>query len=149
MTHVARLFWNMLRYRVAVMIWMFLLLGAAARDGLTGFDTRFVWAAVALGAAYVAATTTFLLQGFVVAIAVMLRDLWRADDPRAEQVAIGIGARMGNGLLITVLGVLTLRGQGAGAGERLLFAAALAAVFGASFLTLRSRPEEALIGYKA
>jgi len=48
---------RMLRYRVATMIWLFMLLGAASRDGLGGLGWRHALAAAALGAAYVAATT--------------------------------------------------------------------------------------------
>lgn len=327
----ARLLWTMLRYRIAVMLWMFLLLGAAARDGLASLDARFGWAAIALGASYAAATSandiadrdidrvnhpgdpgrplvtgaatvrdlavvhavavvlalgaalaagpaavaliatslaigwayslgpvrlsyrTYLaplvlavayvllpytlgaalasqppagsapladpvllaaalyalfvarinlkdfrdragdalhgrptlllragktatcavslgalvagdalllaalapppaialvLQAFVAAIMLLLADLWRAGDPRAEQVAIGIGARLGNGLLLTALGLLVLRGQGAPPGERLLFAVAAAGLFAANAVALRTRPEEAVIGYK-
>ncbi|MDP9242097.1 MAG: UbiA family prenyltransferase [Actinomycetota bacterium] len=45
-----------------------------------------------------------VVEAFIASIAIMLRRLRTADDPRQEQVAIGIGARMGNGLLIGVLG---------------------------------------------
>jgi hypothetical protein len=41
---------------------------------------------------------TLVLAGLAGAIGWMLFALWRADEGRAEQVAIGIGARMGNGL---------------------------------------------------
>ena len=91
---------------------------------------------------------TLLLQLFVVAIAWMLDRLRRARDARAEQVAIGIGARMGNGLLIVVLARLVLEGQGAPPGAALAFAAALTALFGLGFAVLVARPEEAVIGYK-
>ena len=56
---------------------------------------------------------TLLLELFVLAIAAMLHRLRIGADGRAEQVAIGIGARMGNGLLIVVLAWLVLDGQGA------------------------------------
>ena len=51
------LFARMLRYRVAVMIWLFMLLGAAFHGGLERFRWTYVWAAVALAGSYVAATT--------------------------------------------------------------------------------------------
>jgi 4-hydroxybenzoate polyprenyltransferase len=94
------------------------------------------------------AGVTALLELFVLAIASMLLRLRQADDGRAEQVAIGIGARMGNGLLIVVLSWLVLEGQGAPAGTVLAFAAALTALFGLGFVMLACRPEEAVIGYK-
>ena len=57
MSHLALLYWRMLRYRVAVMIVMFMLLGAARADGLVGSAWGLVWAALALASSYVAATT--------------------------------------------------------------------------------------------
>src|SRR6266511_2813614 len=89
-----------------------------------------------------------LIELFVGAIGWQLRGLWSADGTRAEQVAIGIGARMGNGLLIAVLGCLVLRTQGATGAEQSVFALALTALFGIGFWSLASRPEEVLIGYK-
>src|SRR6266542_4323553 len=41
----------------AVMIWLFMLLGAAFRGGLGSYRWAYVWAAVALAGSYVAATT--------------------------------------------------------------------------------------------
>lgn len=91
---------------------------------------------------------TLLLELFVLAVASMLHRLRVSADGRAEQVAIGIGARMGNGLLITVLSWLLLTGQGAPPGTALAFAAAVTALFGLGFAVLVARPEEAVIGYK-
>ena len=48
---------RMLRYRVATMLWVLLLLGAAAGDGLVHLGWSHALAAVSLAAAYVAATT--------------------------------------------------------------------------------------------
>jgi hypothetical protein len=89
-----------------------------------------------------------LLELFVLAVGWMLRTLWRSSDARLEQVAIGIGARMGNGLLLAVLGWLVLSARGAAVAEQVAFAAMLAALFGLSFAVLVSRPDEAVIGYK-
>jgi 4-hydroxybenzoate polyprenyltransferase len=47
----------MLRYRVAAMVCMFMLLGAAFHEGLGSAGARVLWAAFALGLSYVAATT--------------------------------------------------------------------------------------------
>jgi hypothetical protein len=88
------------------------------------------------------------VQGFVIAIAAMLWTLWRADGQIAEQVAIGIGARMGNGLLLCVLGWLLLQGSGAPVAQAALFTAFLSAPFFLSFVSLATRPGEAVIGYK-
>ena len=89
-----------------------------------------------------------LAQGLAASIVVMLRRLWRAGDGRAEQVAIGIGARMGNGLLILALAFLVLRSRGASATDQALVAFVLAAAFFSNFIALASRPEDVLIGYK-
>jgi 4-hydroxybenzoate polyprenyltransferase len=89
-----------------------------------------------------------LVQPFVLAIAAMLRTLWRAEDTRAEQVAIGIGARMGNGLLLGVLAWLVAKGGGASVAEASLLTGALGAVFFLGFASLAARPQQAVIGYK-
>lgn len=84
-----------------------------------------------------------LLEVYVAAVAVMLYRLARTPDRRGEQIAIGIGARMGNGLLIGVLAVLMLAEL-----DRLLVVASITAVFAISFVALVSRPEQVVIGYK-
>ena len=89
-----------------------------------------------------------LLELFVAAVGWMLLVLRRSDVPRAEQVAIGIGARMGNGLLVVVLAWLVLTGAGATASEAFGLSAALAALFGLGFASLVRRPDEAVIVYK-
>jgi 4-hydroxybenzoate polyprenyltransferase len=88
------------------------------------------------------------LELYVVAIAWMLARLWRSAEGRGEQVAIGIGARMGNGLLVATLGGLALSGEGASLAVSILLAVSLLAVYGGTFVTLVAHPEEALIGYK-
>ena len=99
--------------------------------------------ALALGPALV-----LVVQPLLLAIAWMLRALRNADDPHAEQVAIGIGARTGNGLLLCVLAWLTVRANGASVTEASMPTAAIAAVFCFSFSSLASRPNEVSIGYK-
>jgi 4-hydroxybenzoate polyprenyltransferase len=89
-----------------------------------------------------------IAQVFAAAIAWMLWKLWCAAPGQAEQVAIGIGARMGNGLLLCVLAWLVLEAHGADAERRLAFVAALAAVFAGGYVALAARPEQAVIGYK-
>jgi 4-hydroxybenzoate polyprenyltransferase len=89
-----------------------------------------------------------LIAGFVAAIASRLRALERASTGRAEQLAIGLGARMGNGLLLTVLAWFALEGQGAAPAERVGFAFALAALFALGFAAVVMRPDDAVIGYK-
>jgi 4-hydroxybenzoate polyprenyltransferase len=89
-----------------------------------------------------------LVQPFVLAIASMLHMLWRAEDRHAEQVAIGIGARMGNGLLLGVLSWLVAVGGGASVAEATLLTGAVTALFFLGFASLAAHPQEAVIGYK-
>lgn len=88
------------------------------------------------------------LESLVAGIAVFLHRLRTAGDARAEQIAIGLGARLGNGLLIGVLAWLVLGGDGASDGARAAFAWGLAALFVASTAALAARPERVVIGYK-
>ena len=89
-----------------------------------------------------------VVQPLVLAIAWMLRALRNAGDARAEQVAIGIGARTGNGLLLCVLAWLVVRANGSSVAEAVMLTAAIAGVFCLSFVSLASRPNEVSIGYK-
>lgn len=89
-----------------------------------------------------------LLQPFIAGVAWMLRRLWAATDAHAEQVAIGLGARLGNGLLLSVLGWSVVVGSGGSTAEASVFTMLLAAVFLLSFAALAARPHEVVIGYK-
>ena len=51
------LYWRLLRYRVAVMILLFMLLGAAWHGGLTTIDTPIFLMVLALASSYVSATS--------------------------------------------------------------------------------------------
>lgn len=82
------------------------------------------------------------------AVGFQLHRLARVDDARSEQVAIGLAARMGNGLLVTVLAWLLLQAQRADAEATGLLIGLLLAAFGGSFLVLARRPDLVLIGYK-
>lgn len=89
-----------------------------------------------------------LLQLYVAGVALMLLRLYRADGRRDEQLAIGVGARMGNGLLTTLLGALVLANTGADTAVQITFALALAAVYAVLFAGFLRDPEGAAIGYK-
>jgi 4-hydroxybenzoate polyprenyltransferase len=89
-----------------------------------------------------------LIEAFVVAIGWRLGALWTADRPREEQLAIGLGARMGNGLLVSVLAWFVLATEGAPVVERLLVVSALATVYWAGFVAVLRDPDRAMIVYK-
>jgi homogentisate phytyltransferase/homogentisate geranylgeranyltransferase len=88
------------------------------------------------------------LELLLAAVAVLLLRLARAESPREEQVAIGLGARIGNGVLLCVLAWLVLSGEGASDPARTAFVWALAALFLGSTAALAARPERIVIGYK-
>ena len=89
-----------------------------------------------------------IVQPFVAAIALMLGRLRAATGGHAEQVAIGTGARAGNGLLLTLLSWFVLQGAGASVAAAATFTTALAALFLASVAALAADPDQAVLGYK-
>ena len=89
-----------------------------------------------------------LLQLYVVGVVTMLYRLYRASSCKDEQLSIGVGARMGNGLLATLLGVLILANQDAEWTIQLTFGLALTALYTLNFIGFLRHPERAVIGYK-
>ena len=89
-----------------------------------------------------------LLQLYVAGVALMLLRLYRVDSRRDEQLSIGVGARLGNGLLTTLLGTLVLANSGADAIVQATFALALVALYAVLFTGFLRDPDAAAIGYK-
>jgi 4-hydroxybenzoate polyprenyltransferase len=89
-----------------------------------------------------------LLQLYIVSIAIMLFRLYRMSNRKEEQLSIGVGARMGNGLLVTLLGTLILSNQGADWTTQFIFGLALTALYTLNFIDFLRHPERAIIGYK-
>ena len=89
-----------------------------------------------------------LLQPYVASIMLMLYRLYRVSGRRDEQLAIGVGARMGNGLLATLVGILILANHGADWITQLTFSLALMAFFMLNFIDFLRHPDQAVIGYK-
>lgn len=85
---------------------------------------------------------------FISLILSMLWRLWRTSDPHDEQIAIGIGAKMGNGLLACTLAWLVLQAAGVSEGMRVLAMAFLALVYASVFIRLIGRPDDIEIAYK-
>jgi 4-hydroxybenzoate polyprenyltransferase len=91
---------------------------------------------------------SLLIQPLVAGIGWMLWTLWRAGEPRGEQVAIGIGARLGNGLLLSILAWLTVNANGASPAEAATVAGTIAGLILVNSLALAARADEVIIGYK-
>ena len=89
-----------------------------------------------------------LLQLYIASIVTMLYRLYRASSRKDEQLSIGVGAKLGNGLLITLLGILILSNQGADWITQFIFGLALTALYTLNFRDFLRHPEQATIGYK-
>jgi 4-hydroxybenzoate polyprenyltransferase len=89
-----------------------------------------------------------LLQLYVASIAIMLYRLYRSSSRKDEQLSIGVGAKMGNGLLATLLGALILSNHGAGWATQYIFGLALTAIYILNFIDFLRHPERAIVGYK-
>ena len=89
-----------------------------------------------------------LLQLYVASIMVMLYRLYWANSCKDEQLSIGVGAKMGNGLLVTLLGALILWNQGADWITQSVFGLALTTIYILNFIDFLRHPERAVIGYK-
>ena len=89
-----------------------------------------------------------LLQPYVASVMLMLYRLYRVSGRRDEQLAIGVGARMGNGLLATLVGILILANHGADWITQLTFSLALMAFYMLAFIDFLRHPDQAVIGYK-
>jgi 4-hydroxybenzoate polyprenyltransferase len=89
-----------------------------------------------------------LLQLYFACIVIMLYRLYRVSSRKDEQLSIGVGAKMGNGLLITLLGALILSNQGADWITQLIFGLALTALYTLNFIAFLRHPERAVVGYK-
>ena len=89
-----------------------------------------------------------LLQIYIVSTLIMLHRLYRVSGRQDEQLSIGVGAKMGNGLLVTLLGALILSNQGADWITQVIFGLALTALYTLNFIDFLRHPERAVIGYK-
>ncbi len=89
-----------------------------------------------------------LLQLYVASVVIMLYRLYRVSSRKDEQLSIGVGAKMGNGLLATLLGVLILANQDADWTTQVIFGLALTALYTLNFIDFLRHPERAVIGYK-
>jgi hypothetical protein len=78
----------------------------------------------------------------------MLYRLYRVSSRKDEQLSIGVGAKMGNGLLVTLVGALILSNQDADWVTQFNFGLALTAIYVLNFIDFLRHPERAVVGYK-
>jgi 4-hydroxybenzoate polyprenyltransferase len=86
-----------------------------------------------------------VIEAYFVAITVQLYRLWQAGESFDESVAIALGARMGNGVVMTLLGSLLLIGAGASEVAQASFVVAIAILFWFAYLV---RPQQSLAAYR-
>lgn len=89
-----------------------------------------------------------MLQCYFICIYIMAYRLWKAKGKEHEQVAIGIGAKMGNSFLLNLLGLLILAGYNAPVLHRLIFTGIFLSIAIADFALLLAKPGYAIIGYR-
>ena len=89
-----------------------------------------------------------ILQVYFLCIYFMAYLLWKAPTPEKEQESIGIGAKMGNGLILTILGLLVLQEYGAPKAHSIIFASIVTLMFLVSFTLLLKNPKLANVGYR-
>jgi 4-hydroxybenzoate polyprenyltransferase len=89
-----------------------------------------------------------LLQPYIVSVMVMLYRLYRVRSRKDEQLSIGVGAKMGNGLLATLLGSLILANHSSDWITQVIFSLALMAFYMLNFIDFLRHPDQASIGYK-
>jgi 4-hydroxybenzoate polyprenyltransferase len=90
----------------------------------------------------------FVVEGYFAGVLFELYRLWRASERAAEQMAIALGARMGNAVVLTLLGSLLMSASGAAPVEVAAFVLALAGLFWFGFAYTSLRPQEALAAYR-
>jgi 4-hydroxybenzoate polyprenyltransferase len=89
-----------------------------------------------------------VVEGYFAGVLFQLYRLWRASERAAEQMAIALGARMGNAVVLTLLGSLLMSASGAAPVEVAVFVLALAGLFWFGFAYTSLRPQEALAAYR-
>jgi 4-hydroxybenzoate polyprenyltransferase len=85
---------------------------------------------------------------YLVSVLFMLRRLSVSHDGAQEQLSIGVGAKMGNGLLITLLAFFSLRQAGESMSTQLLIAGIVSLIFFINYGIFLRNPKAAIIGYK-
>lgn len=85
---------------------------------------------------------------YVISVLTMIRRLQHSAEGQQEQLSIGVGAKMGNGLLITLLCAFALKRSGANTEAQVLISALIVIIFFINYLNFLRNPEVATIAYK-
>ena len=89
-----------------------------------------------------------VVAAYIASMLLMLKRLQAAKEGKDEQLSIGVGAKMGNGLLITLLTYYVLQETTATPSFKMLIVLLLTAMFFGNFLSFLRNPEKAVVGYK-
>jgi 4-hydroxybenzoate polyprenyltransferase len=85
---------------------------------------------------------------YLLAIIFMIRRLQISPEGMQEQLSIGVAAKMGNGLIITILCTFVLRQSSAPIITQESIVTAVAVLFFANYFYFLQHPKEAMIAYK-
>jgi 4-hydroxybenzoate polyprenyltransferase len=89
-----------------------------------------------------------VVESYFLGVALQLYRLWITHDLVAERLAIALGARMGNAVVLTLLGFTLLTAASSAPDEQALLVVALGIVFWFGFACVSLRPQEALAAYR-
>jgi 4-hydroxybenzoate polyprenyltransferase len=89
-----------------------------------------------------------VLVGLLAAAAWAVAMVRQAASGPAELIAIALGARMGDGILLAALAWLVVVREAAGTLEQVAAVSLVGAAFAVGFATLVARPKQAIVGYK-
>lgn len=92
--------------------------------------------------------SSLLIVLFMISNLTMLWRLSKVAPGEDEQMSIGVGAKMGNGMLLTVLAFLILQRQTVQASTILLAGIFLIILYGYNFIMFLLHPEQSVIAYK-
>lgn len=89
-----------------------------------------------------------MLEFYFVTIFYMLYRLWKVVGHDPEQAAIGVGAKMANGLIITLLGLVILQEYDVSASVYIFFTFVFVFLYLSLFTYLVAEPNRTVIGYR-
>ena len=89
-----------------------------------------------------------LVSLYLASILFMIKRLYQAAEGTEEQISIGIGAKMGNGLMITLLTYFALLSGGAPESTQITVSLIISGLFFINYVAFFSNPHSAVIGYK-